>query len=147
MGLRVACVIALAIVAPLAIGGSAAARSDAGGRRTFVLGRSLRGRPIVGIEVGDLGARRRALIVGCIHGNEQAGIAIARWLAATPPPKGVDLWVVPVLNPDGVAAGTRGNGEGVDLNRNFPWRWRRLEGVYFSGPRPLSEPESRVAYR
>jgi murein peptide amidase A len=110
-----------------------------------VLGRSVEGRPIVAFEVGE-GSARRELVVGCIHGNETAGIAIARRLEHASP-KGLDLWVVPVLNPDGVAAGTRGNARGVDLNRNFPWRWTRLGGAVYSGPHPLSEPESKIAYR
>ena len=54
---------------------------------------------------------------------------------------------MPVLNPDGLAAHTRGNAHGVDLNRNFPYRWRPLRGVYASGRRALSEPEARIAYR
>src|SRR5207245_4518767 len=89
----------------------------------------------------------KILVVGCIHGNECAGIAIARRLAAAPPLSGIDLWIVPDLNPDGAAAGTRGNARGVDLNRNFPWRWHPLTGLFASGRRPLSEPESRIAYR
>src|SRR5205823_3898844 len=76
-----------------------------------------------------------------------AGIAVADRLVRTPPPIEADLWIVPDLNPDGAAAGTRGNARGVDLNRNFPWRWTRLVGVYDSGPRPVSEPETRIAYR
>src|SRR5204862_738106 len=64
-----------------------------------------------------------------------------------PTPTGLDLWVIENLNPDGHAAGTRQNAHGVDLNRNFPCAWRPLSGIYDSGPRPLSEPESRIAYR
>jgi protein MpaA len=88
------------------------------------------------------------LVVGCIHGNEPAGMAIASALIRTAPPVGVNLWVVPDLNPDGVARGTRGNADGVDLNRNFPWRWQGLGAPgspYYAGPRPLSEPESVAA--
>jgi protein MpaA len=99
----------------------------------------------VAFEVGDA-AGRRVLVVGCIHGNETAGIAIARRLERASP-AGLDLWIVPSLNPDGAAAGTRGNAHGVDLNRNFPWRWKPLGGLVYSGSRPLSEPESKIAYR
>ena len=111
------------------------------------LGHSAQGRAIVAVEVGDPHAARKVLVVGCIHGNECAGIAIARRLERMTPPKGVDLWIVESLNPDGYAAGTRVNARGVDLNRNFPWGWQDLEGVTGSGPAPLSEPESRLAAR
>jgi len=123
----------------------AAATTDPAGRLQTLLGRSADGRPIVGIEVGDFDASERVLVVGCIHGNEPAGIAIANRLAHLNPPPELDLWIVPDLNPDGVAVHTRGNAHGVDLNRNFPWRWQRLSGLFYSGPRPLSEPESRIA--
>lgn len=112
--------------------------------RTVLLGRSWQGRPIRAVEVGNpLGTR--VLVVGCIHGNETAGIAIAHALERLSP-RDLDLWIVPDLNPDGVAADTRQNAHGVDLNRNFPWRWRPLGGVYASGPRPLSEREARIAH-
>ena len=133
------------LLAPAAVG--AAAATDPSGRHQTVLGRSVDGRPIVAIEVGDFDASKRVLVVGCIHGNEPAGIAIANRLAHISPPPERDLWIVPDLNPDGVAAHTRGNARGVDLNRNFPWRWQRLSGLFYSGPRPLSEPESRIAAR
>ena len=110
-----------------------------------MLGRSVDGRAINAVEVGDPNGTT-VLVVGCIHGNEPAGIAVARRLAQLSP-KAIDLWIVPVLNPDGRAANTRGNAHGVDLNRNFPFRWRRMRGVYESGSRPLSEPEARIAYR
>jgi len=127
---------------------SASARpTDPLAHRSVTLGHSVDGRPITAVETGDLDSPRKALIVGCIHGNECAGIAIAEQLARSAPPAGVDLWILPNLNPDGAAAETRGNAHGVDLNRNFPWRWTPLSGIYNSGPHPLSEPESRIAYR
>lgn len=109
-----------------------------------LLGRSVDGRPIEVVRVGNPHGTP-VLVVGAIHGNETAGIAIAQALQRVAP-RDLDLWIVPDLNPDGVAAGTRGNAHGVDLNRNFPWRWRRMGGVYESGPRPLSEREARIAH-
>jgi protein MpaA len=126
---------------------SAADAADGSGRRTIVIGRSVEGRPIVAIHTGDFDAARTTLVVGCIHGNECAGVAVAEQLTDVRSPNELNLWLVPNLNPDGAAADTRGNGHGVDLNRNFPWRWQPLSGLYDSGPRPLSEPESTMAYR
>ncbi len=115
-------------------------------RSRAVIGHSVQGRQIHAVERGNPRSTDRLLVVGCIHGNECAGLAIVHALERLPTPPSLDLWVIENLNPDGYAAGTRQNAHGVDLNRNFPWAWRPLSGVYNSGPRPLSEPESRVAY-
>ena len=123
---------------------AACALAPLGSARTVLLGRSWQGRPIDAVEVGNRSGTP-VLVVGCIHGNETGGIAIAGALERLSP-HDLDLWIVPDLNPDGVAAGRRQNAHGVDLNRNFPWRWRPLSGVYESGPHPLSEREARIAH-
>jgi protein MpaA len=117
-------------------------------RHRLVLGRSVDRRPIVAVALGDSDAPRSLLVVGAIHGNETAGITIVRRLERTSPPRQGMLWIVPDLNPDGVAANTRQNAHGVDLNRNFPWHWRHRGHrgeLQYPGPRALSEPESRIA--
>ncbi len=119
-------------------------------RRQVVLGRTEGGRPIVAWEIGDPAARRVTLVVGCVHGNEPAGISITKALVRVRPPARTLLWIVPDLNPDGVAATIRQNSDGVDLNRNFPWHWRRLGqpgSTYYAGPRPASEVETRIAIK
>jgi murein peptide amidase A len=116
------------------------------GALALTIGHSVEGRPIVAREVAGATPRVSVLVVGCIHGNEQAGIAVADALEHAKAPDGVTLWIVPALNPDGVAADTRQNAHGVDLNRDFPVAWRPRTGVFASGPRPLSEPEARAAY-
>lgn len=124
-----------------------AAQSAGQGAVFSVFGHSVEGRPLRVLAVGEPGAGRRLLVVGCIHGNECAGRSVTRRLAALPPPAGSRLWLVHDANPDGAAAGRRQNARGVDLNRNFPFRWRPLDrpgGTYWSGPRALSEPESRA---
>jgi protein MpaA len=118
--------------------------------RDSVLGRSAEGRPVLLSRVGDAPAERRVLVVGAVHGNEPAGRAVLRELRRGPAPPGTELWLIDDLNPDGAAAGTRQNARGVDLNRNFPHRWRaqgRPFDTFHSGARPLSEPESRLAAR
>jgi hypothetical protein len=110
-------------------------------------GRSAAGRPLDVERVGDPAAPVRVLVVGSIHGNETAGHAVVRGLRTLAPPAGVQLWLVERANPDGVRAGTRQNARGVDLNRNFPFRWTgggRPFDTYFPGPRRSSEPETRA---
>jgi protein MpaA len=135
---------ALVLVVAAALVGVAAGASAT--PRATIFGRSVQGRPLMVLSRGEASSRRTVLVVGCIHGNEAAGVAIVRALERA---RGIrfDLRLVPTLNPDGEAADTRGNAHGVDLNRNFPYRWRPLGGVYDSGPRPLSEPETRAAVR
>src|SRR5215475_14216969 len=96
----------LLLLAPL--GGATAARRALPGR--IVLGRSERNRTILAFHLGDP-TGTPVLVVGCIHGNECAGIAIARALLGVE--TDLDLWIVPNLNPDGYAAGTRQDGRGV----------------------------------
>jgi hypothetical protein len=127
-------VILLALLLP------AAARAE-----TF--GHSVDGRALTFQRVGDPAAPIHVLVTGSIHGNETAGHRVIRRLARLEPPAGVQLWLVRTANPDGVAAGTRQNARGVDLNRNFPFRWRsggRAFDTYYPGPARASEPETRA---
>jgi protein MpaA len=144
--LAATCVVATCLAACWLAAGIASA--DPLVHRRELLGTSFDGRPIHGFELGDPSAGVTVLVVGCIHGDECAGVAIAKKLISSRPARYLDLWVVPDLNPDGRAAHTRGNARGVDLNRNFPYRWKLLpRGRYYSGRRPLSEPESRIAVK
>jgi murein peptide amidase A len=135
-------------VASLFVALAALASVSAAGARTVVIGRSVRGRAITARVLGPDTAPRKILLVGCIHGNECAGIAILSALARLRLPNGIQLWLVPEMNPDGTAADTRQNADGVDLNRNFPFQWRPVsDPTYYSGPHPLSEAETRAAVR
>ena len=145
-GRRPIVLIALIAVAISALGstpGSAAPTVD----ERELLGESFQGRPIHVFHRGDPD-EIRVLVVGCIHGDECAGVRIAKRLRTGRPRHFVDLWILPNLNPDGRAAHTRQNARGVDLNRNFPYRWRPgPRGRYYPGRRPASERETRIAMR
>jgi murein peptide amidase A len=115
---------------------------------TLPVGHSVDGRAIRPVVLGDPAAAHRVLVVGCIHGSETAGIPIVRSLIQAGAPAGAEIVAVPSVNPDGCARGTRQNAHGVDLNRNFPSNWSRIGrrgDLQYSGPRPLSEPESRYS--
>jgi protein MpaA len=139
----VACVVAALTSLVLATPSSGAPTVD----ERELLGESFDGRPIRVFHRGNPEAAR-LLVVGCIHGDECAGLRITRRLRTGRPRRRLDLWILPTLNPDGRAEQTRQNARGVDLNRNFPYRWRSgPEGRYYPGRRPASEPETRIAMR
>jgi protein MpaA len=110
------------------------------------IGRSVEGRPIEAVERGTPGGTV-VLVVGVIHGDEDAGTAIIDRLMTEAVPEGVDLWLVPSSNPDGQANRIRTNAHQVDLNRNFPRRWAPLgqPGDWeYAGTGPASEPETKA---
>jgi murein peptide amidase A len=117
--------------------------------RFDVVGRSGEGRPIELEQWGDPSWPGELLVFGCVHGDE-CGASALRPLTDGCPDPSADILVVPNLNPDGAVAESRLNGRGVDLNRNFPSGWRSIGDRWdpqYSGPRPFSEREARLAAR
>jgi protein MpaA len=115
--------------------------------RQHLIGRSVQGRPIFAQIVGQ--GPETALIMGGIHGDEPAAGALVSELAdrlrANPRLlEGRRVVLLPAANPDGVAARTRENARGIDLNRNFDTANRVDNGV--NGLRPLTEPESQALW-
>jgi murein peptide amidase A len=60
------------------------------------------------------------LLTAAQHGEEAVTALLVRRLLELVPGDRTAWGVVPVVNPDGLLAGTRQNDAGVDLNRNFP---------------------------
>jgi Zinc carboxypeptidase len=92
------------------------------------LGRSVRGRPLHLVRIGAERARHTALIVCSQHGNEPAAreacLRQIRRLAFTDDARtagylrSTAVYFIPAANPDGRALNTRGNADGLDLNRD-----------------------------
>ncbi len=122
------------------------------GPRSVIVGRSVEGAPIVLQLFGD--GAETVLIFGGIHGDEPTSADVAHALAAYLR-RSPSLWsgrtigLIAEANPDGLAAGTRHNVNGVDLNRNFPaHNWKAAgEGAPRHGTRPGSEPETQALIR
>ncbi|MBO0811356.1 MAG: hypothetical protein J2P23_04835 [Microlunatus sp.] len=110
-----------------------------------VIGHSVQGRPIKAWHLGQQGAGiTTVVLIAQMHGDEQAPADILTSLRDGDPVNGVNLWVVPTYNPDGHANDARQNAHGVDLNRNYPASWAPATGMFDSGPRAASEPETRA---
>ena len=114
------------------------------------LGRSVQGREILALKITDNPDTEEdepeVAYVGTMHGNEVLGLEMCLyfidWLLANSTANArasnlvnnTEIWIVPCMNPDGLAAGTRYNADGYDLNRSFPEGARNYFGNILYGP-------------
>ncbi len=128
-----------------------------------VIGYSVEGRPITAHPIGD--GPIKVVLVGNIHGEFESNTylltqQLLEHFRSYPDqvPTRVSLWIIPTMNPDGLATGHRWNANDVDLNRNADTDldgcalndWSPdtvgLEGPHpgAGGAYPFSEPETRA---
>ena len=142
------------------------------------IGRSLEGRPIWALRIGERqGGKPKVLFMGCHHAREWIAVEVpfllarelvehaddprvSRWLGSG------EVWVAPMVNPDGHEFSRTQNrfwrknrrpnpdgSFGVDPNRNYGYMWGTLDistsshvpsDETYVGPRAFSEPETRA---
>jgi protein MpaA len=122
-----------------------------------VIGFSSQGRPLTVYQLGT--GLRSVLVVGGIDGGTESNTTglVDQLLERLPDAPdllhaGFVLLLLPAINPDGLASGTRMLADGVDANRNWPTAdW--TPDTYVAGPTlipggggayPWSEPETRA---
>jgi hypothetical protein len=153
----------------------------------FTIGTSVQGRNICCLRITNeknTTHKYSCLIDGCIHGNEWEGGEACLYLAEfllinfeknstiTTMLNTTEVYLIPLVNPDGRQHDDRFDANGIDLNRNFDvnfgrilgrsiplgrifgmklFTWCGLNGTRFvwtnSGRRPFSEPESQAVGR
>ena len=154
------------------------ALESSGIAKVYNIGSSIEGRDILAVRISDNPdvdeGEPAVLLVGCHHAREWISVEVSFHIAnhlvdnyATDPDVQAlvdngEIWVVPMLNPDGHQYSVdtyrmwrknrRDNGTsyGVDLNRNYETGWggSGSSGVpgseTYRGPSPFSEPETQV---
>lgn len=124
------------------------------------IGQSVEGREIWALKIAknpDVKEGKPEIrIVGAHHGDELISVEVSlefgRYLLENyekePRVKevvdGREVWIVPMLNPDGVERVERYNANGVDLNRNYSYEWA---SGWSHGSKPFSEPETKAIER
>ena len=99
------------------------------------------------------------MLDGCLHGAEYQSATLLYNLAlflsnssdtrASNMTKSVQFFIVPIVNYDGFGpSGTRQDGKGVNLNRNFPYNWTNAGSINstdpdYRGPSVASENETQ----
>jgi murein tripeptide amidase MpaA len=148
--------------------------------QTKVIGSTHEGRAIWAIKISDHPALEEdepgAIFLGCHHAREWISVEVPFYLArhlvnsyardarVKHLVDNCEIWIVPVVNPDGYEytrtrdrlwrKNRRNNGNGtfgVDLNRNYGYMWDMAGGAStnsshedYRGPSAFSEPESQA---
>jgi len=102
----------------------------------FTIGKSVKGRDLLVMKIASNVTvndnRPEFKFIGNMHGDEIMGRELSMLLIkdllsnygkdafVTKLLDSTQIYILPSMNPDGAAASTRGNAQGVDLNRNFP---------------------------
>ncbi|MBV2168704.1 MAG: succinylglutamate desuccinylase/aspartoacylase family protein [Bdellovibrio sp.] len=115
--------------------------------KTSIFTYTSKGMPVPAYEFHNGGPE--VLILGGVHGDEVEGVIAAQELLKhfmTAYPYKLNITLVPQFNLEGVIFKTRGNGNGVDLNRNLPtkdWSPEVKTPRYHPGPFAGSESENK----
>lgn len=133
------------------------AQPEALTERAEEFGRSVQGRPLRVYVLENQtppDARDITLIYAAVHGNESSTPGVVERLRAhlkrhPEIVRGRRVLLLPTLNPDGLARGTRRNAHNVDINRNYPGTWKltREKNGFRGGPSAASEPETQGMIR
>ncbi len=124
--------------------------------KVHVIGASEQNRDIIAVKISDNVEEDEnepeILFDAAIHGNESTTMEVAIHLVShltgnylvddivTELVNEREIWVVPMVNPDGVEAGTRRNANTVDCNRDFGYMWAGSSG----STAPFSQRETRA---
>lgn len=108
--------------------------------RSRAFGESVRGIPLDIYE--PVGNTPKILIISAMHGDENLGSVLISECLRSIGQNELHAAVILSMNPDGIVAGTRGNANGVDLNRNYPTENWKPEPVFYrnrpSAPQNIS---------
>ena len=111
--------------------------------KVFSIGKSVLGKDIWCIKITNenyYGLKSSCLIDGCIHGCEWEGGEVCLYLTEyllinfnanetiTHILNTSEIYIIPLVNPDGREVDNRFNANGVDLNRNFDIDFGRIRG-------------------
>ncbi|MEA3191135.1 MAG: carboxypeptidase [Thermoplasmata archaeon] len=139
----------------------------------FTIGTTATGFPLEGIRITDesvlfdgaataTGQKLRVYLDGGHHGNEYLGVELLMYYArdllelaggddATQAYlRETEVYLVPIVNPDGNYLDTRKNANQVDVNRNYDFQWGgpgsgdTVADQTYRGPSPASEAEVKA---
>ena len=106
-------------------------------------------------SAADVMQKPKILLTTGMHGNENGAISsmlelftdlVTNDALLSPLKSGLEIHLIPCVNPDGFNNGTRYNSNTVDINRNFNWNWAAGGGpvVGYHGTTAADQAETQI---